>query len=696
MSVTQANPQGINPLAKRGAGVGVVTTSEPELFDQAQRFATAHGRRFVVWQSGTQTDALGDEVGVGPSLTVFASVRQMTHRLLHALIQLSVKRGLPLGLVPCAPESQVPLAPPTTRSTDALPRRSLLFSHFYAGHGVPGVRDSYGRPAWEAFLEEAERGTEAMVVHTHSNGADAPFGNAILCARVDGRPTSTRLTRCLPCHVDGPCIREHNSEFRQYFGPSYLRCHALVLLSCTGFPPADSLLQYEGSLAHAALRGGTIRNLVTSIRIAGSSTLALALSAKRYIEEGGTMGELALSINRTDTASLPHYVCIGDPEHRPIEGPLEPGPSREVPDLLPHDVYRGQKALIALAEAELLARVEDPPWPAIDERMRVALTMARTPGHVHVDEPATLIGEQPTALERLAQRLDDPGRCPSCERETERYRSRSLIAREDLKLERCPVHGITTVDADVVVDLGGASAGRAGRWLFTALTLRLLEGQLGSRSAEALNVASMLERGALAGIGKTPTSRELDCQIASLFGASVTAGGEAFLTRQLRHLSASSHGAADQLHDCGKPLLYVDLSPIPLRIRRRVWFCPLCGVVGNVLRELALPEVTVEANRWRATPMQAPFAAGGCALTLAWETRGLRCDDWSTTIWIDEPNEGPLQQHSHGEFAGVRFLDAVMVADAEVATVRVPVFLSSPDRRVYSLRELNEDEYPAT
>ena len=689
MSATEAKPPMTAP------GVGVVTAQEPELLAQAQRFAAAHGRRCVEWPSGTTADAFVEGVGGGASLTVFVSARRMTHELLHGLIQLSVRRGLPLGLVPCTPRSQVPLAPPSP-SAEALPRRSPLFSYFYPGHEVPGVHDTYGRPAWEAFLEQAERGAEAMVVHTHSNGADAPFGEAVICARVDGRPSTGELVRCLPCHADGPCIREQNRDFRWYFGPSYLRCHALILLSCTGFPPADSLLQYEGSLAHAALAGGTIRSIVTSIRIANSSTLPLALSAKRFVEEGGAMGHLALAINQADTASLPHYICIGDPEYRPIQGPLELGPARETPAPPTPDVFRGQKALVALAEAELLARVEPPPWSAIDARMSAVLATAGTPAHVPMDEPPRLVGEALEALERLAERLDEPGRCSSCQGATERYRWRPVMAREDLRLERCPTHGITAVDADMVVDLGETPADRAARWLFTALTLRQITGQLDARADEALDVARTLEGRALVGDVATPASRELDQQIASLFGASVAAGGEAFLTRQLRYVSTSKHGTVDHAHACGQRLLYVDLSPIPLRVRRRVWFCPLCGVVGNTLRELALPEVTAEAGRWRATPVRAPFAADGCALVLVWETRGLRRDEWSTSTWLHEPSEGELQQRTHGEFAGLRALAAIMVADAEVSTVRVPVLLSSPGRRQYSLRQLNDREYPAT
>ena len=41
----------------------------------------------------------------------------------------------------------------------------------------------------------------------------------------------------------------------------------------------------------------------------------------------------------------------------------------------------------------------------------------------------------------------------------------------------------------------------------------------------------------------------------------------------------------------------------------------------------------------------------------------------------------------------LRALDASMVADAEVSAVRVPVLVSS-DLRLFSLRELNEVDYP--
>jgi len=117
-------------------------------------------------------------------------------------------------------------------------------------------------------------------------------------------------------------------------------------------------------------------------------------------------------------------------------------------------------------------------------------------------------------------------------------------------------------------------------------------------------------------------------------------------------------------------------------------------VVGNSLPEYELPEVSVKAGRWYAAPIRAPFAADGCALTLAWETRGLRRDSWSASSWIDRPSEGELQHSGHEQLAGLLPLDAIMVADAEVFTMRVPVFLSSSDRRMYSLRDLNDEDYP--
>jgi hypothetical protein len=202
-----------------------------------------------------------------------------------------------------------------------------------------------------------------------------------------------------------------------------------------------------------------------------------------------------------------------------------------------------------------------------------------------------------------------------------------------------------------------------------------------------------LEHGAFSG-AVMPTSHEVDCRIASLLKASVMAGGELFLTRQLRHISVSKHGATGRLHDCGAPLLHMDFSPIPLRVRRRVWFCPLCGVVGNTLPEYELPEISVQAGRWHATPIRAPFAVDGCALSLVWETRGLSRDYWSVSTWTGGSCEGELQHLGHGAFAGLRSLDAIMVADAEVFTVRVPVLVSSTDRRMYSLRELNDEDFP--
>lgn len=686
-----SDPEVTTIRGSSAVGTGVVTTWDPELVNQARQFAEAHGRRLVQWPRELTPDAFGEAIRDAASLTVFVSVREMTHPLLQSLIVLSVRGELPLGLVPCAPKSQIPLTPPSSPPLDSLRRRSLLYSYFFAGHGISGVPDVHGRPDWEPFLEQAELGAEVLVLHTHGNGADAPIGEVVLCARVDGGLASSRSIRCLPCHVDGPCIREHRG-FRWYLGPSHLRCHALVFLSCTGFPPADSLLEYEGSLVHAALRGGTIRSIVTSIQVDGSSTFALALSAKCYIDDGHTMGELALAINHADAASLPHYICIGDPEHRPIDGGLEPGPIREIPEPPVGDPLRALKTLVVLAEAELLARLEPTPWLEIDERLHAVGELAHTPAHVPLPAPPTLIGARDLALERVTERVYGLGSCPSCPRPASRHRARLGLVRRDLRLESCPEHGITAVEADLASAGGDEPTTRAARWLFTALSLRRLAEQLESHREPAMELAHALERGAFAGAAE-PASQELDRRIAGVFGASAAAGGELFLTRQLRHVSVAEHGVSDQVHDCGRCLMYVDFSPIPLRVRRRVWSCPLCGVVGNTTVEHGLPEISVAAGRWHATPMPAPFAAEGCALTLAWESRGLYRDDSSVSRWIDGPSEGELRCSAQESFAGLRALDAILVADAEVSTVRVPV-LASSDRRLFSLRELNDADYP--
>ncbi len=273
-------------------GRGVVTAWEPELFAEARHFAAAHERRFVAWASGVTPDTFAEGIDRVASLTVFISSRQMTYDLLRSLILISVRSELPVGLIPCAPHSQVPLTPQLTSVANALRDRTLLYSYFFLGHSVPGVSDTYGRPDSEAFLEEADRGAKVIVLHTHGNGADAPIGDAILCARVDGRPATSRLARCLPCQVGGPCIREHR-DVRLYFSPSHLRCHALVFLSCTGFPPADSLLQYRGltrSCRPSRRNGPEHRDVDTSRRIIDVFARGLHEALRRRRAHDGRAG----------------------------------------------------------------------------------------------------------------------------------------------------------------------------------------------------------------------------------------------------------------------------------------------------------------------------------------------------------------------------------------------------------------------
>jgi len=206
----------------------------------------------------------------------------------------------------------------------------------------------------------------------------------------------------------------------------------------------------------------------------------------------------------------------------------------------------------------------------------------------------------------------------------------------------------------------------------------------------ALELATTLERSTLSGSATMPTaSRELDLQLACLVADHARAGGEAFMNRQLRYLSPHEETSTGRRHTCGETLLGADYDPLPLPLRRRVWLCPLCGVVGESPRGRDLPRVTLRGTECMTSPLPPDVAPDGCAVALVWFPVGRRESSWSVARWIDRPTSWPLQTLAHDEFGGVRFLVAVMVADADVITVRVPLLVSADEGRTYALHELN-------
>ncbi len=441
-----------------------------------------------------------------------------------------MEANLSVGVVPCTTDTE----PAYLTDGTTFRSRALFFSYFFGAPRVPGRTHAYGRPGWADFVNELERGAQAVVVHTHSNGVDARIGDAVLCARLMAESIATE--RCLPCQSGGPCIRETIPTLQRFLTPSFLQCRALVLLGCTGFPPADSLLDYRASLVHAALHQGAVTSVVTSIRLSTAS-LSLALAAKKFLEAGGSMGELALQINRQEPGRLPHFICLGDPHYRPFARVSDDEPVHVAPPLV-RDEHRGPHVIELLAEAELLAAVKHSDWPSIHARIDRVSVVARTPAYLPIESRSTSLsgvrlGRPIPGAERAA--AGPP--CPECGAPQSRYRWQARASVGALCVDHCPSHGVTACES-TEAGVNASGSARAARLMFTALSLRCLAAQGFVSPNRFVELAVTLERSALSNPSAVPvTPRDVDLHIARLVADHVRAGGEAFMNRQLRYVS---------------------------------------------------------------------------------------------------------------------------------------------------------------
>ncbi len=103
-----------------------------------------------------------------------------------------------------------------------------------------------------------------------------------------------------------------------------------------------------------------------------------------------------------------------------------------------------------------------------------------------------------------------------------------------------------------------------------------------------------------------------------------------------------------------------------------------------------MPVVDVTGGECAVSSLSMDLAPDGCAIALVWFPVGARQSSWHHIEWMDRPKTWSLQALPDDEFGGVRYLVAVMVADAEVITVRVPAIVTTKPNRTYGLRELNQ------
>lgn len=325
------------------------------------------------------------------SVVAFVPEPALTFDLCRGAIDAAVTAGLALGLVPCDPRDPdrarrtaiTLVAPP-----DPAPRRGLvLYSDELAARHESGPVVYLGPD--DALADEVAAGAGAIVLHTHSNGVDHRIGRDILCVQADALRPSAPVAgeRAFPCQAGGPCLREVRRT-RRFVGAAALRAPAIVMLSCTGFVPADGIVDYRFGLAGALLRGPWVRAVVASFLV-HTLPLEVALATARFLNEGGTVGELVAVLNQI--VRVPSYVCLGDPDvviPPALRAPAlssPPAPAAAVGDAIAAGTPASDDDVVARPrlQAAIVTRIaDDRNAPPVCDRVR-ALAGALVDGPAH-------------------------------------------------------------------------------------------------------------------------------------------------------------------------------------------------------------------------------------------------------------------------------------------------------------------------
>jgi hypothetical protein len=168
----------------------------------------------------------------------------------------------------------------------------------------------------------AARRTMAMI--THGNGADAPFGDGLLCGRLTFAPDLV-LTSYLPCGQGGGCVRATSvdGEIRQPKRTSMQDLGGDVVLwgTCYGLLTADSVFDPRGGLLAGLLgRPSGVPHVITAVRSTEVDDLEV-LAACARIEAGEPLGSVVTCLNEAYLAdapdgTLPPWILFGDPRAR--------------------------------------------------------------------------------------------------------------------------------------------------------------------------------------------------------------------------------------------------------------------------------------------------------------------------------------------------------------------------------------------
>ncbi|WP_170305205.1 hypothetical protein [Kitasatospora viridis] len=189
--------------------------------------------------------------------------------------------------------------------------------------GLPG---QFG--GLEIVAHDAERPGPAlaaarrtMALLTHGNGADAPFGDGLLCGRLTMAPSDV-LADYLPCGQGGPCVRSRpvDGELREpeLTATRDLGGDIVFWGTCYGALMADSVFDPRGGLLAGLLERPTgAPQVITTIRAAEIDDLEV-LAACARVEAGQPLGAVVAALNEAylsgaPAGTLPPWILFGDP-----------------------------------------------------------------------------------------------------------------------------------------------------------------------------------------------------------------------------------------------------------------------------------------------------------------------------------------------------------------------------------------------
>ncbi|MFI5758517.1 hypothetical protein [Streptomyces sp. NPDC051569] len=336
ISLGQDVRPGVRTAEPPGSAGGVVMGWGPA-DDLVLGYAHALGRPVRTFvDRASALDALTDAAERYSSVFLLAPESDLDFGTVDRVMETGRSSRVPIGLLPL-PEDAAEAAFLVDRSrrlAAPAPRhrhRTALYCDFASGPpaALPGA---YGSGQADAFMARLTEGVEALVLHSHGNGADFRVGNHVLCLRVGPRAPKPGRDKehFLPCQAGGTCRLDHKTGFVAYHGASAVRARLVVMLSCSAYQPHGGLLQARFQFSQHLLRADHAAAVVASIRI-NHGTPQLGVAVTRVLEDGATVGEVALRINQLAPEGAASYVCLGDPDLALPPPPVRTGRRSAVP-----------------------------------------------------------------------------------------------------------------------------------------------------------------------------------------------------------------------------------------------------------------------------------------------------------------------------------------------------------------------------